>query len=63
VALSIWRRREGQKLLSVLNPAQFLAVAIIIVTIDLATFAGWAQALWRRPPIAAHQETTGEIDL
>lgn len=63
VALSIWRRREGKKVLSVLNPAQFLAVAIIIVTIDVATFAGWAQALWRRPASAAHQETTGEIDL
>ncbi|HEX8161010.1 MAG TPA: glycosyltransferase [Pyrinomonadaceae bacterium] len=48
-ARSIWRRREGRGALWALNPAQFAAVLVIILTIDLATFVGWAQALLRRP--------------
>jgi cellulose synthase/poly-beta-1,6-N-acetylglucosamine synthase-like glycosyltransferase len=63
VAKSIWRRREGHRLRWLFNPIQFLGVAVIILTIDLATFVGWAQALWRRPAITAHQEARGEIDL
>jgi glycosyltransferase involved in cell wall biosynthesis len=63
VAKSIWRRREGHGVRWLLNPIQFLGVAIIILTVDLATFVGWAQALWQRPAITAHQEATGEIDL
>jgi hypothetical protein len=49
VAKSIWQRREGRSLLFLLNPAQFLLVGAILLTIDLATFAGWAQAFWQRP--------------
>ena len=48
-AKSIWRRREGRGLLWALNPAQFACVAALILTIDLATFIGWAQALGRTP--------------
>ena len=48
VGQSIWRRREGRGVLWALNPAQFLGVAVILLTIDLATFIGWAQAVWGR---------------
>src|SRR5262249_53641970 len=44
VAKSIWIRREGRGLLWALNPVQFAGVGLILVTIDLATFVGWAQA-------------------
>ncbi|HVF48708.1 MAG TPA: glycosyltransferase [Pyrinomonadaceae bacterium] len=60
-AKSIWRRREGRGILWALNPAQFAGVAALIVTIDAATFVGWAQALVRSPapanstPRAAHK--------
>ena len=46
VGRSIWRRKEGRGVLWALNPAQFLGVAVILLTIDLATFIGWAQAAW-----------------
>jgi glycosyltransferase involved in cell wall biosynthesis len=49
VAKSIWNRREGRGLLWLLNPAQFVGVAAIILTIDAATFIGWAQAAWQKP--------------
>jgi glycosyltransferase involved in cell wall biosynthesis len=49
---SVWRRREGRPLSWALSPAQFAGVAAIILTIDLATFVGWAQALVSRPPSA-----------
>ncbi|HYY42044.1 MAG TPA: hypothetical protein VE775_04880, partial [Pyrinomonadaceae bacterium] len=49
-AKSIWRRRGARGLRWVLNPAQFGGVLLILLTIDLATFIGWAQALWRAPP-------------
>ncbi|MGH9970075.1 MAG: glycosyltransferase [Pyrinomonadaceae bacterium] len=42
---SIWQHREGRGFLWALNPIQFLYVTVIILTIDLATFTGWAQAL------------------
>lgn len=41
---SVWRRREGRGLLWALNPAQLAGVAVILLTIDAATFVGWAQA-------------------
>ena len=46
---SILARREGRGLFWALNPAQFAGVAALILTIDVATFVGWAQALLRRP--------------
>lgn len=49
VAKSIWNRREGRGLIWLLNPFQFIGVAVILLTIDLAAFWGWAQAL-RQPP-------------
>lgn len=55
---SIWRRREGRGLLWALNPAQFVGVASIILTVDLATFIGWAQALITRPTPARADTTT-----
>lgn len=52
-ARSAWRHREGRGLLWAFNPARLFYVAAIILTIDLATFAGWAQALLSRPPARA----------
>ena len=49
VGRSIWRRREGRGLLWALNPVQFIGVAIILLTIDLATFIGWGWAALGRP--------------
>lgn len=49
IASSIWQRREQRGLLWALNPIQFLGVALIVLTIDLATFVGWIQALGQRP--------------
>jgi len=49
-AKSVWLRREGRGPLWALNPARLAAVAAIILTIDLATFTGWAQALVSKPP-------------
>jgi glycosyltransferase involved in cell wall biosynthesis len=48
-ARSIWRRRDGMSLWRALDPAQFIGVLVIILTIDAATFVGWAQALRRSP--------------
>jgi glycosyltransferase involved in cell wall biosynthesis len=42
---SIWCRREGRGLLWASHPARLVAVASIIVTIDVATFVGWAEAI------------------
>jgi cellulose synthase/poly-beta-1,6-N-acetylglucosamine synthase-like glycosyltransferase len=64
VAKSIWTRREGRGLLWLLNPAQFLFVTVILLTIDAATFIGWAEALWQKPetarraPQASHPKYT-----
>lgn len=49
-AKSVWRHRDGRGLTWALNPFQLLCVALVILTVDLATFAGWAQALLTRPP-------------
>lgn len=47
VAKSIRDRSEDQDILHLLNPLQFLTVALIIFTIDIAAFVGWLQALSR----------------
>jgi glycosyltransferase involved in cell wall biosynthesis len=56
VAKNIWNRREGRGLLWLLNPAQLLGVTAILLTIDAATFIGWAQALWQKPSTAQHEK-------
>lgn len=50
---SVWRRREGRGLLWALNPAQLASVGVILLTIDLATFVGWAQAMKSRQPVSS----------
>ncbi|HEX8459760.1 MAG TPA: glycosyltransferase [Pyrinomonadaceae bacterium] len=47
---SIYARREGRGWAWLLNPAQFAGVVFVMLTIDLATFVGWAQAAWRVRP-------------
>jgi glycosyltransferase involved in cell wall biosynthesis len=49
IAKTIWQKREGRSLWSLLNPLQFLGVGLILAAIDLATFVGWAQAIFQRP--------------
>lgn len=44
----IYVRREGRGLPWLSNPAQFAGVLLVMLTIDLATFVGWAQAAWQR---------------
>lgn len=51
VFLSVWRRRDGRGLLWALNPTQLVSVGVILLTIDLATFVGWAQAIKRPEPL------------
>ena len=48
VGRGIWRRRQGRGPLWATNPLRFLTVAAIVVTVDVATFAGWADALAER---------------
>jgi glycosyltransferase involved in cell wall biosynthesis len=43
-AKSVWRRREARPLWWALNPTRLLGVAAVLLTVDAATFAGWAQA-------------------
>ena len=57
-AKSVWRHREGRGLLWALNPAQFAGVLLVLLTVDLATFVGWAQALLTRPAGAAAEHGT-----
>lgn len=47
-ARAIYRLREGRSLAWLFNPAQFAGVTLVMLTIDLATFVGWAQAVWQR---------------
>lgn len=50
---SIWCRRAGRGMLWAANPVQLALVAVILLTLDAATFAGWLQARTRpdaRPP-------------
>jgi cellulose synthase/poly-beta-1,6-N-acetylglucosamine synthase-like glycosyltransferase len=46
-AKSIYVRREGRGLWWLVNPAQFACVLVVMLTIDLAAFTGWAQAAWQ----------------
>ncbi|MFS8086665.1 MAG: glycosyltransferase [Acidobacteriota bacterium] len=48
VGSKIWRSRKGRSLLWVLNPLQFGYVLMITLVLDLATFAGWIKALFKR---------------
>jgi hypothetical protein len=57
-AKSILRHREGRGLLWALNPLQFAGVVLVLLTVDLATFVGWAQALLTRPAGAAAEQGT-----
>jgi hypothetical protein len=41
---NVWRRREGRGLFWVLNPTRFAGVALLLLTIDVATFVGWVKA-------------------
>lgn len=50
---SVWRRREGRSILWALNPIQLAGVGVILLTIDLATFVGWAQAIKTRQPVSS----------
>lgn len=47
-AKSIYVRREGRGLWWLLNPLQFAGVVFVMLAVDLATFVGWAQAVWQR---------------
>jgi glycosyltransferase involved in cell wall biosynthesis len=51
VAKSIWTKRESRGLLWTLNPLQFLGVMGVLLTTDLATFAGWIFAWFDKRPI------------
>jgi glycosyltransferase involved in cell wall biosynthesis len=55
VAKSIWVRRETRGILWAINPLQFASVAVILLTIDLATFIGWWQAIFSRRGQLARQ--------
>ena len=45
VGRSIWTRRGGRGLLWAANPIRVATVAVILMTVDLATFAGWVDAI------------------
>jgi glycosyltransferase involved in cell wall biosynthesis len=47
VAKTLWLRREGRGPGWLLHPARFLGVTSVLLTIDLATFVGWARAIYR----------------
>jgi hypothetical protein len=53
VSRNVWRRRDGRGLMWAVNPGRFAGVALILLTIDLATFVGWAQAKRRRRQVVA----------
>ena len=63
-AKSIFSHREGRQPAWLINPVQFLYVNVIILTIDLATFVGWVQALMSKPDPGnnTHAVVTREID-
>jgi glycosyltransferase involved in cell wall biosynthesis len=44
-AKSIWLRLEEKSIWKLLDPVQFIGVSIVLLSIDLATFVGWFQAL------------------
>ena len=41
---NVWRRREGRGFFWAASPARLGGVALILLTIDLATFVGWVKA-------------------
>lgn len=47
VAKSIWQKLENRTLWDLFNPIQFSMVGLILLSIDIATFVGWVQALWQ----------------
>ncbi len=51
VGKRIWEGRQGLSKWSLVNPFLFAGVAIILLTLDLATFVGWGLAVFgrRRP--------------
>ena len=49
VARSIWRRGETHRFAALCDLRRFATVGLILLTIDLATFVGWLQALRRHP--------------
>ncbi|MEP6923449.1 MAG: glycosyltransferase [Pyrinomonadaceae bacterium] len=55
---SIWTKRSGKNLIWMFNPFQFLTIAFLLLTIDAATFIGWAQALTTKPPTVSTSEAT-----
>jgi glycosyltransferase involved in cell wall biosynthesis len=55
---SVRRHQEGRGLAWALNPLQFAGVVLVLLTVDLATFVGWAQALLTRPAGAAAEQGT-----
>jgi cellulose synthase/poly-beta-1,6-N-acetylglucosamine synthase-like glycosyltransferase len=57
VVRRIWPHREGHGLLWLLNPIRLFGVSVILLTIDLATFVGWAQAIWQRPGTTTGAQT------
>jgi glycosyltransferase involved in cell wall biosynthesis len=61
IGKTIWRHRQGRRLLWLFNPARFVLVGVILATIDLATFIGWALALGRHGS-EAQIERTGVRD-
>jgi glycosyltransferase involved in cell wall biosynthesis len=52
-ARSIWRRREGRSWWWLFNPLRFAGVALVLQTIDIASFIGWARAKRESPPPGA----------
>lgn len=48
VARRIWNHRAQFGAATVLNPLVLTGVSAVMLTVDLATFAGWAQAVLRR---------------
>jgi glycosyltransferase involved in cell wall biosynthesis len=48
VGKGIWVRREGRGFWWALNPIQFACVAGILLTIDMAMFVGWGEALLKK---------------
>lgn len=50
---SVWVRRAGDGVASAFHPTRLLGVLLILLTIDAATFIGWAQAVVARQPSKA----------
>ncbi len=51
IGRALWRNRQGYSRSSLLNPARFVLVGVILAVIDVATFVGWVHAK-RRPDLA-----------